>query len=42
MSAIKDFVRKYRFLLFCFGAAGIILLFCSKSSPLYPMNDWWM
>ncbi len=31
---------KYLPLLFCFGAAAVFLLFCSKSSPLYPMNDW--
>lgn len=27
-------------LIFCFAAAALYLLFCSKSSPLYPMNDW--
>ena len=27
-------------LLFCFCTAALFLLFCSKSSPLYPMNDW--
>ncbi len=28
------------FPLFCLACAGVFLLFCSKSSPLYPMNDW--
>ncbi len=40
MKTAVSFLKKYRFLLFCFGTAAIILLFCSKSSPLYPMNDW--
>ncbi len=33
-------LKKHKFLLFCFLTAGIILLFASRSSPLYPMNDW--
>lgn len=37
---MKDFLKKHAFLLFCFAAAALYLLFCSKSSPLYPMNDW--
>lgn len=32
--------QKYTPLIFCFAAAAVYLLFCSKSSPLYPMNDW--
>ena len=32
--------QKYTPLFFCFAAAALFLLFCSKSSPLYPMNDW--
>lgn len=27
-------------LLFCFLTALSVLLFCTRSSPLYPMNDW--
>lgn len=34
------FLKKRGFLLFCFLAAAGYLLICSKSSPLYPMNDW--
>lgn len=26
--------------LWCAGAAAVLLLVCSKSSPLYPLNDW--
>ncbi len=37
---MKNLLKKYKFLLFCIGTAAIVLLFCSKSSPLYPMNDW--
>ncbi len=34
------FLKKHAFLLLCFLAAAMYLLFSSKSSPLYPMNDW--
>lgn len=27
-------------LLWCIGAAAVLLAVCSKSSPLYPLNDW--
>lgn len=37
---MKQFLKKHTFLLLCFLAAAVYLLFCSKSSPLYPMNDW--
>lgn len=37
---MKQFLKKHTFLLLCFFAAAMYLLFCSKSSPLYPMNDW--
>lgn len=37
---MTKFLKKYGFLLFCFAAAALYLLICSKSSPLYPMNDW--
>lgn len=37
---MKKFLKKHTFLLLCFLAAALYLLFCSKSSPLYPMNDW--
>lgn len=32
--------KKYGLLLFCMAAAAAYLAICSKSSPLYPMNDW--
>lgn len=34
------FLKKHGFLLFCFAVAAAYLLIGSKSSPLYPMNDW--
>ena len=34
------FLKKHAFLLLCFLAAAMYLLFSSKSSPMYPMNDW--
>lgn len=34
------FLKKHSFLLYCFLIAAGFLLVCSKSSPLYPMNDW--
>jgi len=37
---MAKFPKKHGFLLFCFFTAAAYLLFCSKSSPLYPMNDW--
>ena len=37
---MAKFLKKHSYLLFCFFAAAVYLLFCSKSSPLYPMNDW--
>ena len=27
-------------LLWCLAAAALLLAVCSKSSPLYPLNDW--
>lgn len=36
----KAFIRKRCLLIYCFLTAALVLLFCSKSSPLYPMNDW--
>ncbi len=32
--------KKHAFLYFCFLISALYLLICSKSSPLYPMNDW--
>ena len=40
MILLKNFLKKYGFLLFCFATAALYLLIGSKSSPLYPMNDW--
>lgn len=37
---MKDFIQKKCLLIYSFLIAAVILLFCSKSSPLYPMNDW--
>lgn len=37
---MKKLSKNHGFLLFCFLAAAGYLLICSKSSPLYPMNDW--
>lgn len=33
-------LRRHTLLLFSFLTAAATLLICSKSSPLYPMNDW--
>lgn len=33
-------MKKYRLLLFSFLASALFMGICSKSSPLYPMNDW--
>jgi len=40
ISKTKDFVIRRWLLIYCFLIGAAILLFCSKSSPLYPMNDW--
>lgn len=32
--------RNYLPAIFPFAMAALVLLFCSKSSPLFPMNDW--
>ena len=37
---MKTRLKKHFFLIYCFGLAAIFLLIGSKSSPLYPMNDW--
>lgn len=37
---IKTFLTKRTLLVYCLLTAAAVLLFCSKSSPLYPMNDW--
>ena len=39
---MKLSVRKQDYLpmIFPFAMAALVLLFCSKSSPLFPMNDW--
>lgn len=37
---IGDTLRRHTLLLFSFLTAAATLLICSKSSPLYPMNDW--
>lgn len=36
----KEFIKKRWLLIYSFITAALVLLFCSKSSPLYPMNDW--
>ncbi len=35
-----NFLKKYKLLLWSFSLALVVLGICSKSSPLYPMNDW--
>lgn len=40
ISKTKDFITKRWLLIYSFITAALVLLFCSKSSPLYPMNDW--
>lgn len=37
---MKTRLKKHSFLLYCFALAAVFLLIGSKSSPLYPMNDW--
>lgn len=37
---MKTRLKKHSFLLYCFALAAVYLLIGSKSSPLYPMNDW--
>ena len=37
---MKIRLKKHSFLLYCFALAALFLLIGSKSSPLYPMNDW--
>ena len=37
---LNSFLKKTGLLWFCFLTATAFLLICSKSSPLYPMNDW--
>lgn len=34
------FLARYRLLIYCFFTAAIVLAICSKSSFLYPFNDW--
>ena len=36
----KKYIKKHVLLIYSFVTAAAILAFCSKSSPLYPMNDW--
>ncbi len=33
-------LKKHAFLYYCLLISALFLLVCSKSSPLYPMNDW--
>ena len=40
ISKTKALLIKHWLLVYSLLAAALILLFCSKSSPLYPMNDW--
>lgn len=40
MKYLKCNLKKVFIYLFCFLAAAIPLMICSKSSPLYPFNDW--
>ncbi len=35
-----NFLKKHSLLLFCLLTSIFVLGICSKSSPLYPMNDW--
>ena len=38
--SISDMFRKRVLLIYCLLLSAAFLLICSKSSPLYPMNDW--
>ena len=40
MSAVETKQRRIMLLAWSFLCAFVVLLICSKSSPLYPMNDW--
>ncbi len=40
MTEVVDRIKKHHFLLFCTFISLLTLGICSKSSPLYPMNDW--
>lgn len=40
IDTIKNLLKKHALLLFSFVCSAVILFICSKSSPLYPMNDW--
>ena len=40
LSSVVSFIKRHRLLLFSFLVSTFFLLLCSKSSPLYPMNDW--
>ena len=40
LSAPHNKRRRIALLAWSFLCAFIVLLICSKSSPLYPMNDW--
>lgn len=33
-------LKKYGIYIYAFLASALLILICSKSSPLYPMNDW--
>ncbi len=37
---MHKFFKKYGLLLYSFLLSAVVLGICSKSSPLYPMNDW--
>ncbi len=37
---MKDFLKRHSLFLFSFFMAAGVLLTCSKSSPLFPTNDW--
>lgn len=40
MEYLHDNRRRFLICLFCFLTAAALLMICSKSSPLYPFNDW--
>lgn len=40
IKAVKTQIQKHWLLIYAMLASALILLFCSKSSPLYPINDW--
>ncbi len=40
MKYLQSNYKRYSVYLFCFLAASVPLMICSKSSPLYPFNDW--